>query len=484
MVAFAAALQNAMLGDDRPILSQRLQVHDLADLFRVFGESYWGSGQQDGLYRPLILWLLGAQKLLFGASLAAVHAVSLLLHGACSVLVLRILTPLLGGCGAMAGALLFAVHPIHAEAVITAYGQADLWAALFALAAVERWLAWSADPASRRRQAVLALLYLASLLCKESGVLLPALLMLLRGLYREPSSGGWRRWLSGREAALWLVLFSYLGLRLAVLGLEAVPAGEASVAEDYPGWARVNLVVVTLGTYLRLLVLPAEQTIYYGHLRDSLFGLPLAELAWLIGVLGISGWLGRFLDYRIILFSLGWLALTLLPVANLLPIGIVVAERCLYLPSVAVAALAGALFERLYARVPAVAAAIGGLLLLAAMAASIGVSYRWRTPLHHWQATVEAHPRSPMAHAMVGLYLLEQMAGEVGHRLDDPRLERAERAIDAALALNRRSPEALQGKGLLALLRGDCRAALDYLGQARRLRPEDLQTERLIGYCR
>src|SRR6185503_20425583 len=86
---------------------------------------------------------------------------------------------------ALLGGLVFAVHPIHVEAVANVAGRAELLAAGFALGA---WLA------HRRGQRVLApLLYLLAVLSKEGAVLAPAL-FLLDDLHRRPSDDERPRW--------------------------------------------------------------------------------------------------------------------------------------------------------------------------------------------------------------------------------------------------------------------------------------------------
>ncbi len=486
--SFGLGLFNGALGDDQLLLSQRLAgVDGFAGLWGLFTQSYWGPLHTGGLYRPVMLWLLGAQRLCFGTDPVGFHAVSLLLHAGVSVLCFGLLRRFLPKPAAFMGAAVFACHPIHAEAVITVYGQADLWAALFMLVSLDRYAAWLHKPLSPTQRLVIYGAYLLSLGCKESAVLGPTAMVLIRGLYVSPDARGWRRWVSGREAGFAVPLAIYLVARFAVLGTRAAPVGEGSVAWGYPLWARANLVIVTIGTYLRLLVLPWGQTIYYGHLRDAIFGQPWAQLLWLLGgVAGLLG-LGRWLDRRVVAQGNGWLVWGLLPVANLLPIGVVVAERCLYLPSIGVAFLVGGAFDRARSGTKNSLWVMAAIALV--LAASVGLSartcWRWRTPVSHWRATAADHPRSPKAHATLGIALLDEMVqgGEVLYP-SNPRWVEAQRAMERAIELNPQSPDAWKGKGLLAMSRGEYREAIPYFERAYSLRPSDQNTYNYLLRCR
>ena len=116
------------------------------------------------------------------------------------------------------------------------------------------------------------------------------------------------------------------------------------------------------------------------------------------------------------------------------------------------------------------------------MILSARVATRWQTPLSHYQATAADHPRSAGAHARLALLLLQ----EAGRNAPPERaaLERAEEAIDRALQINERLPEAWHARGLLAVMRADCARAVPALQRALALRPGDMQVLRLLGRCR
>lgn len=159
---------------------------------------------------PAFLWYLGPSAI--GA--AVHHAVSLLAHALCGILVARIAGEHSRSreAGMIAGAL-FLAFPLFTEPVIWLAAGPDLWACCFALAALDLGLRSVKSERLRRDAGMPAItgaaaLFAAGLLSKESVFMLPLLPLLLAP------------WRQVRRLCLTLSLVAavYLGLRLALLG--------------------------------------------------------------------------------------------------------------------------------------------------------------------------------------------------------------------------------------------------------------------------
>ena len=466
IAAFFCALHNQPIEDDVGLLQVRLgAVSHWSDVPPLLLQSYWGDLFRSGLYRPLTLAVAAAIKLTCGSSLLFPRMVSLALHAGCTLLVWRLARRMLTPTGALLTAIVFAVHPIHAEAVITFYGQSDLWATLFALAAVILHLRQSAAGKPSWHFLGVAFFYLLSLGFKESAIALPIALGLLRGMIIDKEERGIARWIGPREIVVATALVPYVLLRLWVLGGAFGPGAEAVVGGGQGVFPRVSILMVTLSTYLQLLVFPWGQTIYYGHLRDRLLATGYFEV--LILLAAFAALLFLLSPKRPWTLAAGLLlAIGLFPVCGLVPIGVLVAERCLYFPSVGFALLLGgwlaslpALSSRTVATAVALLIAIGGMVL------SARVCLRWATPLSVWTTTWADHPRSPRAGATVALLRLEQEGAS------PETLQECDLILQRVEEMNPRSPELWQAKSVLARLRGDDERAQQFLDHARALRP-------------
>ena len=148
VVVYLGALWNRFALDDNPVVLFNPLVHSPGGVWRAFLTSYWPPQVGGGLYRPLTIatyaidWKIG--------HVAWFHAVNVLWHAAASVMVAVLTRRLSGERAALVSGLLFAVHPVHVEAVANVVGRAELMAALFALLAVyaalgRDRLGWSAE---------------------------------------------------------------------------------------------------------------------------------------------------------------------------------------------------------------------------------------------------------------------------------------------------------------------------------------------------
>src|SRR5262249_49618267 len=132
----------------------------------------------------------------FGTTAWAFHATNVALHAANACLVFGLIRRLVDGeATALAGALLFAVHPVQAETVAWASETKDMLSALFALVAIHAYLSFR-DRARFRAYLVASVAFICALLAKPSAVVTPGLVLVLEGRLHPDR---WRtslRWLA------------------------------------------------------------------------------------------------------------------------------------------------------------------------------------------------------------------------------------------------------------------------------------------------
>ncbi len=421
---YALALPAPFLLDDLPAVVNNPGAHWPPDFATMWFKNYWGSPtnyQSLTIYRPLATLTFALTDWAGGADCPACHRlINMLLHGSISATVFWLAWTLLVPAGATAlidevrarksrlwgatvAGLLFAVHPVHTEAVVAIVSRCELLSALFVLLGTLALLR-----VRRHRMAVMAVLFALALLAKENGATLWSVVIAyhLVAALNERMGGRMRLerrdlWLHG---ALALVFAGYLVLRSqAVAGLLA---GDLSASDNPIAGAGLVARVLTPGKvlleYLRLLVAPVGLTIDY-----SLNHLPAAT-----SLLDIRAWAGTGLAAAILVlivvsvrrsFALAFVLLSFLGtyvvVSNTLFLStIIMAERLIYLPSaffivavVIVGCEAALAADRISRR--GLVALVGLVLMLFAVG-TVQRSRDWLTPLRLYTAAVAAAPQS------------------------------------------------------------------------------------------
>jgi hypothetical protein len=315
VVAYARALSVGFLGDDFVLLAfARLPGVDWSALLPH--SPHWPS------YRPvgvLLTWELGWA--LWGANPLPYHLVSLLIHAATALLLGLWLAdatraPLLGW---LAGAL-FAVFPIHTEAVAWVAAQWDEWAALFGLAGLALFTAWwrrAGGPGGAGLYAGALIGYTLSIFAKESTLAFLPVFAAAAWLAAPPAGRVWPR-LGLALVPFGAVLALNVGLRLAVGGTLGAYQ-EAST--DY-----VTFFWTELLNRIRILLAPLNPAVA-GEAAVQIVGA-LTSLGLLLGLM--------YFGYRqrAVLAVAGlWIVLTLAPILNLgMQSGDLENNRFFYLP--------------------------------------------------------------------------------------------------------------------------------------------------------
>ena len=382
--------------DDLYIIVWNPLVHTIQGVWRSFAGPYWPPDLGGQMYRPLPLASFAMAWSIAGAHPVVFHAMNLLWHAAVAVTVAAIARRLADVTVAFVAGLIFAVHPVHVEAIANVIGLGELMAAagvcLAVYAAVVRQdVVWS------------GLALLLGLLSKENAVVAPALIVWAWFVGPRPLP---RRMVA--FATSWLIIGgAYLAVRGIVLHPYARLHAIAPVFLGETFFAGRLTAVAALADVARLVVFPltlrvdyspAERTIVSSVL-DGRFAIGLTCLA-LWAFLLVWAWRrGR----RVEAFGLGWIAIAFLPVSNLFfSTGVLLAERTLYLSSVGLALAAGAALARLP---PPRLRVVVALLVLAGGIRSALRTPVWRDDLAVTKSILVDSPESYRGPArMAGIY--------------------------------------------------------------------------------
>lgn len=461
LTSSATTFLNHFAQDDMAIVVDDPRASDPGRWDEYLNEAYWPAPMRRDLYRPLTSLLIGVERWAGNGATFPFKVIQLTLYAASAIAVLALAMRLLSPAAAVAAGLLFAAHPVHVEAVALAVTQAEVMVGLLAtLAAIYYYDRRRRGWPSRWDHAALALITLVAAHFKESGVMIPVLLMAVEAiLFRTPSL-----WQRRRELAP-LVLWQTLAVVVTVGLRSRIPFDNLSgsfVAEAFEGMSigsRTLTMLAVVPEWLRLLLWPATLSADYSPgtlMPATTWGLDQTVGLAILVLIGILAW--RLRDRApVITFGIAWCAIGIFPVSNvLLPTGIALAERTLFLPSVGVMLAVGAFLQGLPEAFPArrrqvVAAMVAVVALVTVLGISRSRSRHtvWRNNYTMWAQTVIDVPDSYRARMALGTLLMQ-----AGHP------ERAIAQYDVATRLWDRAWGPYYQLAEWLRMRGDCDRAI------------------------
>ncbi len=364
-VAFIALLANApvlfvdFVFDDHPIIEDSVRVNEL-QFGKIWSTSYWGSSERLNEYRPLVVSSYAIERGLLGPTPGHYHAVNWLLHAlvAVSVLFAGRAIRLSEGAAAVAAAL-FAVHPIHLDAIAPIVGRAELLAALAMTGGIFFWV----RVRTAESQSIGGLLGLGGCIAvgafsKESALAaIPAIAAVEWLVVRRTAN---RRAAFAATATVATVVVAYLLARVIVLGslLQSNGAGFTNVANPLVAedlFARLLTATSIFGHYLHLFAWPHPLSPDYSF--DSLPVIRAATDPWFWMPFAIGATLGvvalasiRRRPLLAIAAAVFFAPYSIVSNTAFL-IGTMLAERLFYLPSIGICWAIGLGLAALVARV-------------------------------------------------------------------------------------------------------------------------------------
>lgn len=402
VAASVAGIANDFVFDDVPQVVENFRVHDLSRIGEIFTSPYWPPPFAPELFRPVASIAAALQYVIGAGSPTTFRIVSYLLYALAAVGVYTLAARLLPRRIALGVGVLFAAHPVHVEAVALAVNQGELIVGWAATAATILYVDRRRRGALTTRDwALLCVLFAIAALSKENGFVLPALLLGAEWLLVASENrirDVWRGYAA--LAALGVVL---LVARAAVLSGNVAGALPAKAIAGLSLGGRLLTMLQVAPKWLRLLAWPAHLQIDYSPneiVASTRFGgQELLGLGILIGF-ALIAWLARR-RAPVITFGIIWCAIALLPVSNIVPTGIVLAERTLFLPSIGFLIAVGGAVELLVKRysdrgaiVERPLAVACGVLTVAGIVRSDLRQRTWRNGQTMWQAAAVDAPRS------------------------------------------------------------------------------------------
>ncbi len=410
-LVYISATSHGFVVDDHLLLVENPYVRSFHYISQIFRRDFWsfrGLGGNSNFYRPLVMLTLLLEYAAFGFRPAWYHLVNVLLNAGVAVLFYRVGKEWWPkGSGAIWGALLFAVLPLHVENVSPISGLSDVGCGFFLLLGL--WLyvrgsQFGEEPSSRDIWLSAAFIFMAALF-KEVAVLALPLFIVYEHFVRPRTAPGFiKRFL--RYLPVLLCVVAYMVLRVYALhGLTTFTQRPDAT------WTGTMLSAFSLlGLYLYKFVWPQYLTYFLTfHPPQGWSDLyVMLGIAW--SAVAVWGLLRTWKRAPAVAFCIVWFYVTLGPTLNIHWLGVsVYGERYLYIPSMGLCWLAGTGLGWL-------TSSEGGRphirwKLATALASAIILAYGirteirlpdWRSNLTLAEATLRVDPESGSYHVYVG----------------------------------------------------------------------------------
>ncbi|OWF55836.1 Transmembrane and TPR repeat-containing protein 3 [Mizuhopecten yessoensis] len=437
-VCYYNSLEAGFVFDDVSAIVENRDLRPHVPVQRLLWNDFWGTPmhkeKSHKSYRPLCVLTFRLNYLLHELDTMGYHLVNVILHAVVCLLFMKMCRMFLPDLASFVAAFLFAIHPIHVEAVTGVVGRAEALSSIFFLLAL---MSFSKSTGYRsqivwRPLILTVVLVTVAMLCKEQGITVIGVccvyevfvaqratfmeLLVVVGSFvkGKPSIPAWLRnsivraaFLVGTTLFLLFARIKVMGAQLPVFTNFDNPASQAA----FP--ARHLTLNYLLPVNVWLLLCPS------GLCCDWTMGtIPLVKSLLDVrnaATLGFYACMVRFVTYmlnnqdkrnRVIIMGLTLMVLPFIPASNLFfPVGFVVAERILYTPSMGFCMLVALGFQLLLNHHKSLKPILWGLFGLLLLTHGVKTHHRnreWKSEYTLFKSALKVNQRNAKCFNNVG----------------------------------------------------------------------------------
>lgn len=385
-----------------------LKYDTFRGFFKVDGKEKLVSG---GRYRPLTPVMFAIEYQLFGHNPVIGHLLNILWFALLALVLYLTLERLFlkhdisskWGYMILAACILFAIHPIHTEAVANIKGRDEIICLLGSLASLYYAIRWY-DERNTKFMIFSGLLFFLALMSKENTITFLAVIPLALYTFRKASIAA--SFKSILPAVVGTIAF--LAIRSAVIGWDMGGTPMELMNNPFLKWTNGGYVALSkmeslptmlycLGKYLGLLVMPHPLTHdYYPRHIDIMSWSDISVIVSTLIYFVLSIYALLNLKKRSVLsFCILYFLATISIVSNIVfPIGTNMSERFLFMPSVGFSLLVAYLGWKGYEKYPMVIKGIFALTVIAMMAKTVTRNMVWKDNYTLFTTDVNTSTRS------------------------------------------------------------------------------------------
>ncbi|MCB0726044.1 MAG: tetratricopeptide repeat protein [Ignavibacteriae bacterium] len=357
-LVFQNTLENNFVFDDESVIIGNTSIRDLSNIPKYFTAEEGFHKVIGRYYRPVISTTYALDYSVWELNPYGYHLTNIIIHIISCLLLFKILSTLFyrykyRNLISLFSTLIFAVHPIHTEAVSWVSGRTDSLVTLFFFASFLFYIEFTRESDGSRTEkpgektikknylylGLSLFFYVTGLLTKEMIVTMPVIILLYDLVYRKKDMD------YIKENVINYVLFFgvtiiYLILRYSLLA--DIPERETYLyffGKDYT--VVIGTMIKTIPVYFRLLFAPFPLLYHYnGVIPDAKTLIDSAViLSFLFVVFLIFIAVYFYKKDSIISFCIFFFLISLAPVMNIIPTMNLMAERFLYFTSFALVLL-------------------------------------------------------------------------------------------------------------------------------------------------
>lgn len=480
---YANTLKNGFVLDDEDVIVNSPLIKDFNNFSKLFDKDYFTlSGEMS--YRPVVTLSYFIDYKLYGPKPWGYHLTNVSIHAINSLLLYLFLSFIVRSSAVKTRkqsllqpigniplliSLLFVAHPILTEAVNVPSYREDLLVFLFYIGALNLYLFIRSSTFSQSRLVVAGIylfsciLYLFALFSKEMAVTFLLMVYCYEWIYTDKRENKNSIFLNPYNAG-------YIGITLVYIYIRFYYFHNPdSLVEVYaPAWGfqeRLLTIPWLLLSYLKLSLFPVSLSSDHAinpvkSVSSFLFIAPVIVVSSLLAIAITVRNRKKEISFGILYFFIA-----LIPVYNIFPIAMPVAERYIYLPIAGFAIIAGTTlkfvletpgfeFRRFIIFI---------ILLSTVSLYSIKVLKRnevWGNDYSFWADTIKTSPKSDRAHLNLGAVYFDQ--GRLGEAMEE---------VKTAIRLNPLDPQFYTLLGMIYAKQGRLDDAISEFQTVLRLTP-------------
>lgn len=450
IIVFLPSMSNDFVDWDDPLYIHEnilIQEFSIDQLTRIFNTPYLAN------YQPLTLISYAIDFAIGEYDARIYHLHNLLLH-LLNVALVFFLIQMLFKDRAMAFfcAILFGIHPMHAESVAWVSGRKDVLYVFYFVLGMVFYLKHLSNSNKKLAWYGLALFsFVLSCLAKGQAVVFPAILILLLLFKRQ---------LTATDLFKTAPFFA-IGLLFGLLAMRFQAEAGATDTSPVTGWHRLFVACYTTTVYVLKSIVPFQLSAFHPYPE-----LPGGKLPWWMYasiipiVLLIFWWLRSFREDRVVFFGLGFFFISILLVSQIIPVGrSIISDRYSYLSYLGLFIVIAQWLRSSYARygkpinMTLRVMAVGYLVSLSAV--TYGRCSVWKNSETLWSDVTHKYPEHFMAYSNLGK-----------HYWDHGNKPLAEQAFRDCAERSKQRPECANNLGLFLKNEGRNEEALEALNRA------------------